>query len=417
MELVSPARAIRAIPDGSCVVLPQGAIEPSCLYEAFTAEHARFRSLSLYSGLQFGAYSFLASGLGTHFSYTTWQTALQLRELMRAGRIRFLPLRFSEICSNFSPGGACPPDVVVVQVAPARNDRVSLGIAVSIFPELIANARLVIAEINPAMPYTEGAALIPTSAIDIAIESDRPLGTYAPRARTVQDSAIAGHVLSIVPEGAWVQLGVGAIPDAVLERLSEIARVNLHSGMLTDGLIAYMDRARHTARVVTGELAGTPDLYAFASRTPAIELHPTSTTHSPFVAGRLPRFVAINSAIEIDLSGQVNGEAIDGVQVSGVGGSLDFVQAAAYSPGGMAVIALPSTTRNGSRSRIVPALAAGAPVTLPRVAVDVVVTEFGVAHLRGRDIEARAEALVAIAHPDFRDALANRTYHATPTGP
>lgn len=407
MEWVSATRAIHAIPDGSRIVLPHGAVEPTALYEAFATEHERFQRVALYSGLQFGSYSFLRAGLGGHFSYTTWQASSRLRPLFRAGSVAFLPLRFSQICPTFSREGPLAPDVVVIQTSPPVRGTVSLGISVSIFRDLIENARLVIAEVNPAMPRTEGHALLPVEAITLAVDSDAPLGTYAPRPRMPRDERIADIVLDLLPPRSWVQLGVGAIPDAILPRLAEIADVNLHSGMLTDGLIAFVERARHAPRIITGEVAGTPQLYEFVGRTAAVELHPSRVTHSVFVAGRLPRFVAINSAVEVDLMGQVNGETVDGFQISGVGGSLDFIDAAAYSPGGMSVIALPSTTENASRSRIVGALGAGTPATIPRVAADVVVTEFGVARLRGRDSSERAEALIAVAHPDFRDRLAD----------
>jgi 4-hydroxybutyrate CoA-transferase len=405
MQIVSAKKAIGAIPDGSRVVLPQGAIEPSTLYEAFAADHQRFRTLALYSGLQFGTYPFLAAGLGTHFTYTTWQAAHRLRDLMGAGAIGFVPLRFSQICPTFSRAGPLPADVVIIQTTPPERGRVSLGIAVSIYPELIESTRLVIAEINPAMPRIEGAAVIAADAIDFGVEAQCPLGTYASRPRTARDEKIADHVQALVPRGAWVQLGVGAIPDAVLARLADVPDANLHSGMLTDGLMQYLDRVRHTPRVIAGEVAGSAALYDAVGASPAVELHPTRVTHSRFLA-RLPRFVAINSAIEVDLSGQINAEAIDGVQVSGVGGSLDFTEAAAYSPGGISITTLPSTTPDGKRSRIVATLAQGTPVTIPRVAADAVVTEFGVAHLRGRDLHARTEALIAVAHPEFRDGLA-----------
>jgi acyl-CoA hydrolase len=414
MEWLSAARAIQAIPDGSRIVLPHGAVEPTALYEAFATEHQRFEQVTLYSGLQFGSYPFLRSGLGGHFSYTTWQASSRLRPLFHSGGIAFLPLRFSQIGPTFSREGPLAAQVVVIQTSPPVGGTVSLGISVSIFRDLVDAAPLVIAEVNPRMPRTEGHALLPVEAITFAVDSDAPLGTYAPRPRTPRDERIADIVLGLVPPRSWVQLGVGAIPDAILPRLAEIADVNLHSGMLTDGLVAFVEGARHTARVITGEVAGGPLLYEFMGRTTAaVELHPSRVTHSVFVAGRLPRFVAINSAIEVDLTGQVNGEMVDGLQISGVGGSLDFIEAAAYAPGGMSVIALPSTTENGSRSRIVAALGAGVPATIPRVAADVVVTEFGIAHLRGRDLSQRAETLIAVAHPDFRDRLAEAGARST----
>jgi acyl-CoA hydrolase len=407
MQWVTAAQAIRAIPDGSRVILPHGAVEPRALYDAFAVEHGRFRTLALYSGLQFGGYRYLDAGLRTHFTYTTWQAAGRLRARARAGDIDFLPLRFSQIPTTFAATGPLPADVVIIQTTPPERGQVSLGLSVSIFPFLVAEARLVIAEVNPGLPRTPGAALLPVEHIDLAVESTAPIGTYAPRARTSRDDVIVDRVLDLIPERAWVQLGVGAIPDAVLPRLAEVRGINLHSGMLTDGLVDMIEGAAHAVRAVAGEVAGTARLYEFLGRTAAVELHPTSVTHSVFVAGRLPRFVAVNSVIEVDLTGQMNGEVVDGVQMSGVGGSLDFMEAASYAPDGISIVAMPSTTDDGRRSRIVAALGAGAPATIPRVVADVVVTEYGTARLRGRTLRERQEALIAIAHPDFRDRLAN----------
>jgi 4-hydroxybutyrate CoA-transferase len=407
MQMVTAADALGAIPDGSRIVLPHGTVEPTVFYDAFVGGHTRFRRLALYSGLQFGTYPFLAAGLGEHFAYTTWQAAPRLRPLFAEGRIAFIPLRFSQIGPAFAADGPLRPDVVVIQTSPPVHGRVSLGISVSLFPDLVASARLVIAEVNPAMPVTAGQSLLPVERIHLAVESSAPLGMYTSSRRTARDEQIADRVLGLIPDRAWVQLGVGAIPDLVLPRLAGVPGVNLHSGMLTDGLVAFVEGCRHTPRVVTGEVAGGQALYDFVGRTPAIELHASRVTHSVFVAGRLPRFTAINSAIEVDLGGQVNGESVDGVQVSGVGGSLDFAEAAAYAPGGLSIVALPSTTEDGRRSKIVGTLGAATPVTIPRVVADVVVTEHGIARLRGRDLGARAEALIAVAHPAFRDGLAH----------
>jgi 4-hydroxybutyrate CoA-transferase len=176
--------------------------------------------------------------------------------------------------------------------------------------------------------------------------------------------------------------------------------------MLTDGLIDFLEGSRHRPRVVTGEVSGSARLYDYVARSEAVELHPSRVTHDLVPLSRLRQFVSINSAVEVDLHGQVNGETVDGVQISGVGGSLDFVDGAAVSPGGKAIVALPSTTESGKRSKIVAQLGAATPATIPRFSADCVVTEFGVAQLRGKTIRQRAEALRAIAHPSFQDALA-----------
>jgi len=409
MRLVSAAEAIHRIADGSRVILPHGAVEPTAFYEALQNERERFRRLTLYSGLQFGDYPFLRAGLGENFAYVTWQASAKLRGLLAtadaAPHIHFLPLRFRDVVRVISKEGPLPPDVVVVQIAKPSQGVANLGISVSLYRDLIASARLVIAEINENMPATCGNTTIGVDDIDLAIESDAPLGQYRPSRRSARDEAIVEKVLALIPRAAWVQIGVGAIPDAVLSRLHEVRDVNIHSGMLTNGLIDFVQRSRHRVQVVTGEVAGSPELYDFVCGEKRVELHTSRVTHDLASIAQRPGFVAVSSAIEVDLHGQVNGETVDGVQVSGVGGGLDFVDGAAASTGGISILALASTTENGQRSKIVRQFPAGAAVTIPRFSADYVVTELGVARLRGKTLAERAAALRAIAHPDFRDQL------------
>jgi 4-hydroxybutyrate CoA-transferase len=405
MKILSADAAIDAIPDGSNVILPHGAVEPSALYSAFERRRERFRNLTLYSGLQFGPYSYLREGLGESFRYVTWQASSKLRDLFRQHRVDLLPLRYRDIVRVVRRDGPVEADVVFVQVSAPRGGKVSLGISCSLYPDLIASARLVVAEMHPDMPWTAGRSEVDVSALDLVVESEGPLGTYRSPRQSPRDAAIVDRVLEWVPAGAWVQLGVGAIPDALLPRLHEIDGVNLHSGMLSDGLVEFLARVRHSARVVTGEVAGGPDLYRAVGGESRVVFQPSTVTHDLREIAQLPKFVSVNSAVEVDLHGQVNGETVDGVQISGVGGALDFVEGAAYSPGGVSIVALPSTTEDGRRSKVVTRLAAAAAVTIPRHCVDVVITEFGAARLRGRTLAQRAEALIAIAHPDFRASL------------
>jgi 4-hydroxybutyrate CoA-transferase len=204
-----------------------------------------------------------------------------------------------------------------------------------------------------------------------------------------------------------VQFGIGAVPDRVLARLADVAGVNIYSGMLSQSLVEFLERCRHTPRVINGELAGDGRLYEYCNGNTRVEMAPLTVTHHPAALAALPRFVSINSSIEVDLMGQSNGETLGAVQISGVGGSLDYIEAAAQSPDGVSIIAMPATTAGDARSKIVASLAPGSVVTTPRYCVDYVVTEYGIAHLRGRSLWQRAEALIAIAHPKFRDELAN----------
>ncbi len=408
MKIVTPTEAIRAIPDGSTVIFPHGCVEPTSVYAAFQAEVERFRHLTIYSGLAFGDYPFLRKGLGTNFRYLTWQAAPRIRHLFKEKKAGFVPMRFSEITTLVRRDGPIKPDVVVTQVSPPQRDgTVSLGISVSLYQDFISSADLVIAEINPHMPVTAGDSRVPVDKVHLAVESSAPLGEYHTPHQTERDRRIVEYVLDLIPDHAWVQLGVGSVPDMVLYRLAEKVGIQLYSGMLSQGLIHFVEHVRHTPKVITGELAGDQELYDFCGRTPSVAMATSKVTHNILLLAKLPRFVSINSAVEIDLHGQSNGETIGEVQISGVGGSLDYIEAAALSEGGRSIIALPSTTEDGRHSKIVPRLTPGAVVTTPRFCTDYIVTEYGVARLKGKDLRARAEALIAIAHPDFRAELAN----------
>ena len=408
MRKVTASEAIRAIPDGSAVIFPQGPVDLVELYRAFGDEVERFRDLTIYSGLSFGDYRFLDRGLGEHFRYVTWQASPRLRPLVSAGKIGYVPIRFGDVHRVISRTGPIRPDVLFVQVSPPRNGEVSLGISVSLNQDFLRAAKLVIAEVNPHMPWTAGNSRVPVERIDLAVESDAPLGEYGTPPASERDRQIVDRVLDLVPDGAVVQLGVGSIPDRVLSRLAEKRGVNLFSGMLTRGLESFVESAKHTPKVTTGELAGDAKFYEFCGRTRLVRMATSRVTHDVAALARLARFVSINSTVEVDLQGQANGETIGDVQISGVGGSLDYIEAATQSRGGISILALPSTTEGGKRSRIVARFLPGTPVTTPRYAIDTVVTEYGVARLRGKELRARAEALVAIAHPDFRAALAAR---------
>ena len=409
MKIVSPNEAVRAIPDGSIAIFPHSCVEPTTFYTAFQQEVERFNNLTVYSGLAFGKYPFLDKGLGTNFQYVTWQAAPQLRRLFKENdprKVRFAPMRFSEITNIVNKNGIIKPDVVVAQVSPPDEDgTVSLGISVSIYQSFIDSAKMVIAEINSNMPATHGNSRVPVEKIDLAIESSEPLGTYRTPHQSERDSKIVDYVLDLVPDLAWVQLGVGSVPDAVLGRLADKQGVNLYSGMLSQGLIEFLDKVKHTPKIITGELAGDQEFFDFCGRNALVEMATVDVTHNILDLAKLPRFASINSAVEIDLHGQSNGETIGPVQISGVGGSLDYVEAAALAEDGVSIIALPSTTEDGKRSKIVASLATGAVVTTPRFCTDYIVTEYGIARMKGKDLRGRAEALIEIAHPDFRPEL------------
>ena len=410
MKLVTPKQAVEAIPDHSIAIMPGGCARASALYKALVNNINIFHDLTLCSGFSFSPYSYLEHGLGSNTRYLTWQASPRVRELLikpDPKKVGFVPIRLSDLHHVVCVNGEIKPNVVVVQTSCPQSDGfVSLGISVGANRDFIRSADLVIAEMNSNMPVTHGDSRIDLKEIDLAYEADEPIWEYTMADPQPVDAKIVEHVMSLVPDGAWIQLGIGSIPDCIMQRLPEVTGINIWSGLLTSGLQDLLERSSSTPRVVVGELAGTKAFYDFCHENSMIEMAPTSVTHDLSVVAKLPKFTSINSALEIDLQGQSNGEIIDGVQISGVGGSLDYIEAANLSLGGISVLAMPSVTSNGKRSKIVRQFSAGTVVTTPRYCTDYVVTEYGIARMRGKDLFQRAEELIAIAHPKFRDELA-----------
>ncbi len=410
MKVVDPASAVAALEDGTRVVFPGGCADPRRFYQAFSADVERFSSLTVCSGLSLGRYDFLQRGLGEHFHYTTWQAAPALRKLFSENdraKVSFVPLRLSDLMQTIRRDGPFHIDAQVIQTSmPQADGTVSLGISVGPNPHFLQQTRLVIAEMNSNMPVTAGNSRVPLERIDFAIESDEPLATYDTGSPDARDERIIENVLSLIPDRATVQLGIGAVPDRVLASLGGVPGVSLYSGMLSQGLVTFLDTVSGQPQILTGELAGLPSLYERCNGNTLVNMQGLDYTHHPGALAELDRFISINSAIEIDLMGQSNGETLGATQISGAGGSLEYIEAAARSPRGCSIIAMPSTTADGKRSKIVAALAPGSVVTTPRFCVDCVVTEYGIARLRGRSLWQRAEALIAVSHPEFRDELA-----------
>lgn len=393
-----PSEIIDQIRDGSVMILPAGCTEPTAFYDALGAGIDRFSNLKLFSGLQFGPYSFLDRGLSSNFSYTTWHVNGKARKLAKDGLIGYQPLRFSEVGQSFPH-----QDVLVIQTGPPRNGEVNLGVSVSINLELLKDAKCVVAEVTDQMPATCGESVISTDQIDFFVRGDTAPSEVARPEPGDLEVDIAKRILTIIPEGACVQLGIGGVPESLIGMLAGRKDIKLHTGMVTDGFIPFLEQSDH--EVTIAEVFGTKQIFDYVDGNEQIQLRRATHTHSPTVIGANPKFTSINSAIEIDLTGQVNAEAVNGKPVAGIGGSLDFFEGAARSNGGQAIIALASTAAGGKHSRIVPQLAAGTPVTIPRFMVHTVVTEHGIAHLRGKSLHERAVALAQVADPKFRDAL------------
>jgi acyl-CoA hydrolase len=393
---------------GDRVVLGNACGEPVTLAEALLAQAAGIGGLSAFLATSF-------SGLFTPEA-TAGLDVLSvgaigaLRTLARAGRLGVIPCHLGQI-GPLIEAGLIGCDVAFVQVSPAdAAGNHSLGLVSDYVRAAAARARVVVAEVNEQVPFTYGERLA-AAEIDYAVPVSRPPVEVRPAVISETDEAIARHAAAYVEDGSVLQVGVGALPDAIMSLLGDRRDLGVHSGMAGDGLVGLTEAGVITnARKpidrgvsIVGSLIGSRRLHAFADRNPGIRMCDTSYTHEPAVLARLDKLVTVNSAVEVDLTGQVNAEQTGTRYLGGTGGQVDFVRAGARSPGGHALIALPATARGGTVSRITARLSG--PVTTARSEVDVVVTEFGAAELKGRTLGERARRLAAIAHPAFRDDL------------
>lgn len=411
-QFVEAREAVRAIQSGDRVFMAMGG-EPLSLLDALLEEKDRLRDVQLISGLSQGDYRFLGEEYLDTFHYSTWQIPLRMAPAVDAGRARLLPISFRQIPSLISSRGPLPIDVGLISVSPPDEaGYFSLGVSVGHTRAVVNNAKVVIAEINRQMPRTLGNSLVHISEIDYLTEADHPLLEVPFHQPSERDQRIGELVANLVPDGATLEIGLGAIPNAVYAALTDKQDLGIHSGMISDGLIGLVKagvvtnsrKALNPGKTVTGEVLGTRAIFDYVAGNPAVEMHSVEYTHGPHVLSQLDGFCAINSAVEIDLSGQVNAEFIGGLEI-GPGGQFDFTLGAALARGGQSIVALPSTARRGTASRIVHRLKPGVPVTVPRYLAHHVVTEYGAVDLRYRTLNERAEALVSIAHPDFRHEL------------
>jgi len=413
------------------VLLPPGCAEPQTLVEEILRQADRLRPLTLMGGLLLRDYPFCAPRYREAIRWVTFHVMPALREALERGQVEFVPARYSDTLWVFGRGGPWAADAVLVQTAPPDAEgRLSLGVSTSYPLPLARQAPLVLAEVNHQMPRTRGDSTLRLDQVAAWVETDRPLVPYPSPPETPTLAQIAAHVAELVPDGATIQVGIGAVPEAAVRALADRRDLGVHS-LLVDAMLPLLERgvitnarkSRNPGRMDLGEIMGTERLFRFVHDNPVVNMESSAVIHHPHVVACLERFVSINSAVEVDLTGQVNAESVGDRQVAGVGGQLDFVEGAYWAPGGRSIIALPATSHGGEVSRIVARLAPGAKVTTPRHMVDCVVTEFGRAELRGRSVEQRARALIGIAHPRFREALErqwraiSRGQGRAPTGP
>lgn len=412
-KIVTAQTAVKAVKSGDRVVLGNACGEPIALANALTARAPELRNVEIVHIVAMGQARYLEPDMQESFHYNTMFAGGSVRKAVQAGRADFIPCFFSEMPRLFKDN-LLPVDVALIQITPPDEEGFcSYGVGVDYIKPAAECAKLVIAQLNNAVPRT-GGAKIHLDAIHYLVEQDEPLMELKPPEIGDIEKAIGGHAASLIPDGATLQLGIGAIPDAVLLFLKDKKDLGIHSEMFSDGVVVLAEAGVITNRKKTinpGKfmatfLMGTKKLYDFVHNNPAVEMQSVDYINDPYIIGQHENMIAINSALQVDLMGQVNAEMIGSKQFSGVGGQVDFVRGASRSRNGKAIIALPSTAAGGKISRITCELDKGAAVTTTRNDVHYVVTEYGVAELRGKSLRERAKALIAVSHPDFRVSLA-----------
>ncbi len=410
--------AVRLIRSGQRIFLTGNCSVPHHLLNALVAYAPALQDVEICQALTVAGSEYVAPEMEGHLRVNTLFISGNVRKAVWEGRADFTPVLLSELPLLFK-NGVLPLDVALVHISPPdRHGFCTLGIEAGLTKAAAEAARLIIAQVNPHMPRMLGDTLIHVSQLDAIVEVDEPLSELAMTEEGDQAIVceIARHIAERIPDGATMQLGIGSIPNAVLSFLFEKKDLGVHTELFSDSVIDLFEagvltgarKTLHPGKIVAGFMIGTRRLYEWADDNPAIELHRTEYVNDPFTIAKNARMVAINSAIEVDLTGQVCADSIGPRFYSGVGGQLDFIYGASRSEGGLPIIALPSTTtlRNGQVvSRIVPMLKQGAGVVTSRNHIHYVVTEYGMVDLYGKSIRQRAQLLISIAHPQFREEL------------
>ncbi len=412
-RIVTPEEAVANIQSGQRVFLTGNCSVPQKVLAALVRHAPNLHNVEICQALTVGPADYVAPEMEGHLRVNTMFISANIRKAVQEGRADFTPVFLSEFPLLFKRG-ILPVDVALIHVSPPdEHGFCSLGIEVGLTKSPAESARVIIAEVNQQMPRTLGDSFIHVSRLKYIIPVDYTLPELPMGAEGSSDivEKIAGYIAELIPDGATMQLGIGAIPDAVLKYLFEKRDLGIHTELFSDGVIDLVEagvltnarKTLHPGKIIAGFILGTNRLYRWVDDNPIIELHPTEYVNDPFVIAQNERMVAINSAIEVDLTGQVCADSIGHKLYSGVGGQLDFIYGASRSRGGIPIIALPSTAKEFSR--IVPALKTGAGVVTTRNHVRFIVTEYGVADLYGKTIRQRAQALINIAHPQFREDL------------
>jgi 4-hydroxybutyrate CoA-transferase len=410
---IDPGEAAEMIHTGQRVALGPVCGEPQTLVRAMVARKDRLENVEIYTTMPLGECLYALPEMAGHFKIKAFSIGPGLVDAVTRGQADYIPCHLSDIPKFFSER-TIQADVALIQLSPPdHHGYCSLGVSVTYLRQVIDQTKVVIAEINEQMPRTIGDTLVHLSELDYVVEASHPLPDIRKAEGDEVEKKIAELISEMIPDGAVLQIGIGNIPEAILREMKGKKSLSIHTGMFSDGILdlwesgAFETRKGESkgGRIVSTAIIGTSKLYEFCHNNSLVELRGIDYTHDFNVLSRIRGLISINSAVQMDLNGQVNAEMAGGKLISGVGGQLDFIRGTAASPGGKSVIAFPSSAKNGKISRIVSKLDAGISVAVGRADIDYVVTEYGMARLRGKSLPERAKELIAIAHPNFREEL------------
>lgn len=417
LKIVSAHEAVSNIKSNSRVVIQGAAMTPTILVDAMCDRYQELNNVEVMHMHTEGVAKYSHGPYYQSFKINSCFVGKNVREAVNSGHGDYIPIFLSEVHLLFR-SGLLPVDVAIIQVSlPDKHGFCSLGTSVDVVLPAIEMAKVVIAQINPRVPRTHGDGIIHVSKINYAIEVDEPIYSTEPTEPSEVEKKIGAHVAGLVEDGATLQMGIGGIPNVVLNNLGSHKHLGIHTEMFSDGILPLVEKGVITGenkkvkrgKIVSAFIVGSQKLYDFLDDNPLVNMKEAAYTNDTAIIRQNPKVTAVNSAIEIDLTGQICADTIGKYQYSGVGGQMDFIRGASLSPGGKAIFAMPSITAKGI-SKIVPYLKQGAGVTTTRAHVHYVATEYGVVDLFGKNLKQRAGALISIAHPDHREQLEKEAF-------
>ena len=412
-KLVSAKDAVADIKSGERIYISGNAATPYALMKALASRKDELKDIELVHVLLVGEDPLSSREMHGHFRHNSLFVGPADRQAINEGRADYIPIFLHQI-PNLFYSGQMPLDAALIHTSmPDEHGFMSLGVEVLASKAAIEKAKVVIVQVNEKMPRIHGDSFVHVSRVDKLVEISEDLPQLEKKPFTEVERKIGHLIAALIEEGSTLQLGIGGIPDAVLSALKGNMELGVHTEMVSDGVMDAIEsgivtgakKSFHPNKVILTFMLGSKSLYEYANNNPIFEAHPTDYTNHPFNVSRNDKMVAINSAIEVDISGQVCSDSIGTYIYSGFGGQVDFIRGAAHSKGGKPIIALPSTAKQGKMSRIVPYLKQGAGVVTTRADVKYIITEYGVAYLHGKNLQERTKALINIAHPNFRDDL------------